>query len=401
MKIAGIVAEYNPFHMGHKYHIEKTRELLGECSVVCVMSGDFVQRGEPALFSKYARAEAACKCGADLVVELPLPWALASAEGFARGAVGLLSDIGAEYISFGSETGDTEAIGCAADVLGSEGYIETVKKILNKEPEMSFAAAREKAMRSIAGSGCAEIIIGANDSLAAEYLKAIRMLDLNIRPLAVKREGNGHDGFGKEGFLSASEIRKRFFGGEDILRFIPDGAAEVFSREINAGRVINKELFETAALARMRAFDEEYFLSLPDSKDGLGNRFFRESRTCAALDGLYDAVKTKKYAMSRIRRVSMCALLGIEAGMSGGRPPYARVLAANENGCMVLRKVSDEKKLPLITKPAEINKYDNKLQELFAASVYAHDVFALCYAEKGERTGGKEWRISPKIVKLE
>ena len=401
MKIAGIVSEYNPFHMGHEYHIKKTREMLGDCVIICVMSGDFVQRGETALFSKYSRAEAACMCGADIVIELPLPWSLSSAEGFARGAVGLLADIGAEYISFGSETGDVDSIEKTADILSREDSIELIKNILKKEPEMSFAAAREKAIRNLAGEDCTKIISGANDSLAVEYLRAIKKLGADISPIAVKREGNGHDGFGASGFLSASEIRRLFYEGKDVSCYLPEEAAKIFADEINAGRVINKELFETAVLARLRALDENYFLSLPDSNDGIGNRLYRESRKCASLDELYNAAKTKKYAMSRVRRISMCALLGIKSGMNDGKAPYARILAASANGCRALRKISDEKKIPLITKPADINKYDNKLQQLFAIGVYAHDVYSLCYENKSERIGSREWQISPKIVKNE
>ena len=399
MKTVGIVAEYNPFHAGHEYHIKRTRELLGECAIVCVMSGDFVQRGEPALFSKYARAEAACRCGADVVIELPLPWALASAEGFAKGAVELLEKLGAEAISFGSETGDTEAIENAAEALLSEDFSIRIKKIL-QEKEISFAAAREKALREIWGER-ADIVKGANDSLAAEYLKAIKVLGSHMEPLAVKRLGNGHDSCGEKGFLSASEIRERFLTGEDISAFVPERAAILYKEEETAGRIVEKELFETAALARLRGLDGDYFNSLPDCADGLGDRLYKASKTASSLEEVYTSAKTKKYALSRVRRAVMCALLGIGAGEKEGGVPYARVLAANERGCGVLREISDKKTIPLITKPAEIRKYDKKLQDLFATGVYAHDIVSLCYGNKSERKGGKEWQTSPKIVKSE
>ena len=399
MKIVGIAAEYNPFHAGHEYHIKRTREMLGDCAIVCVMSGDFVQRGEPALFSKTARAEAACRCGADLVIELPTPWALSSAEGFARGAVGLLEDIGAEVISFGSETGDIQAIENAAEALSGEEYSILIKRIL-KEKKLSFAAAREKALREIIGEK-ADIIKGANDSLAVEYLKAIRLLKSSMQPLAVKRLGNGHDSCGEQGFLSASEVRERFQKGENISPFVPEMATEIYNEERGAGRVVEKELFETAALARLRALDAESFRSLPDCADGLGDRLYAAVRTASTLEEIYASAKTKKYAMSRIRRACMCSLLGLSAGMNEGKVPYARLLSANGRGCMVLREVSDRKTIPLITKPAEIYKYDKKLQDLFAVGVYARDLLSLCYCNKNERTGGKEWQISPKIVKSE
>lgn len=399
MKIVGVVAEYNPFHSGHEYHIKRTRELLGECAVVCVMSGDFVQRGEPALFSKYARAEAACRCGADLVIELPLPWTLSSAEGFAGGAVGLLADIGAEHISFGSETGNIEMIEKCAEASLSKDYIPTVKRIL-KEEESGFAAAREKALREIAGDA-ADIVTGANDSLAVEYLKAIRSSGASMQTLAVQRLGNGHDSSGESGFLSASDIRERFGNGEDISAFVPERAAYGYKEESDAGRVIERELFETAALTRLRSFDAEYFNSLPDCADGLGDRLYKASRSVSSLEELYVSAKTKKYAMSRIRRACMCAVLAVKAGMKEEKPPYARLLAANERGCGVLREISDSKKIPLITKPAEINKYDKRLQNLFATGVYAHDIVSLCYRSKSMRIGGKEWKTTPEIVKYQ
>lgn len=400
MKTVGIVAEYNPFHSGHEYHIKKTREVLGDCAVVCVMSGDFVQRGEPALYSKYARAEAAVRCGADLVIELPLPWALSSAEGFARGAVGLLEDIGAEYISFGSESGDVEAIENAAEALLSEDYSIQLKKILKEKPEISFATAREKALRELAGESAA-IVRGANDSLAAEYLKTIRALGSNIRPVGVKRYGNVHDSKGENGFLSASEIREHYENGRDISALVPDAAGIIYKEENEKGRIVRKELFETAVLSKLRALAPVYFDALPDSGDGLGDRIYKASRTSASIDELYTAAKTKKYAMSRIRRVCMCAVLGIISGMNEGKAPYVRVLAANGKGCAVLRMISDKNNIPLITKPAEINKYDKKLRDLFATGVYAHDITALCYRNRNMRKGGMEWLVSPKIVKYE
>ena len=152
MKTIGVVAEYNPFHNGHAYHLAESRRIAGEdAAVIAVMSGDFVQRGEAAVYSKYARAEAACRCGADLVVELPLPWALASAEGFAKAAVKILAAMGTDLLSFGSETENLEELAAVADLLRQEGFIDRVRRMLKEHPEQNYAAARQQTAEQILG----------------------------------------------------------------------------------------------------------------------------------------------------------------------------------------------------------------------------------------------------------
>ena len=152
MDIIGIVAEYNPFHLGHLHQLDSTKQQFSEnAPVVAVMSGDFVQRGEAAMYSKFARAEAACKCGVDLVVELPLPWALASAEGFAQGAVGLLNGMGISHLSFGSELGRIDELYKLAEVLLDENIYNRIKEVLSLYPDMSFASARELVVQERAG----------------------------------------------------------------------------------------------------------------------------------------------------------------------------------------------------------------------------------------------------------
>ena len=180
MAIIGIIAEYNPFHTGHEYHIARRRELLGaDSTVICVMSGDFVQRGEAALYSKFARAEAACRCGADLVIELPLPWALSSAEGFARGAVGLLGALGATHLSFGSECGDVQRLERIAENLIDPAVNAEISRELNENANNSYASARQTVLARRLGDE-AKLIEQPNNILAVEYLKAIYEQRLDI-----------------------------------------------------------------------------------------------------------------------------------------------------------------------------------------------------------------------------
>jgi len=400
MSIIGVVSEYNPFHDGHEYHLRQSRELVGDDStVICVMSGDFVQRGEAAVYSKFARAEAACKSGADLVVELPLPWALSSAEGFARGSAGLLAALGASHISFGSEHGDTAPLEELAQCLLDASVTESIKALMNRDASLSYASARQIALCERLGDK-AMLLEKPNNILGIEYLKAIYEMNLPLKPVTVKRSGSGHDShdFG-EGPLSASQLRSMLRSGMDTSAFVPDAAAAVYRRENEQGRaVLNCEPFETAMLSRLRMFDESYYNSLPDAGDGLGNRLYKAVMEQPTLEAIHAAAKTKRYAMSRIRRMCVCACLGITAGMNKGVPPYARVLAANEKGCALMRKIKDNYSIPIISKPASVRGLSADCTKLFASGAAAHDFFVLGYGAAEQKKGGLDWKTSPIIV---
>ena len=193
MSVIGIVCEYNPFHTGHGYHMEMSKNSLNEeAPAICVMSGDFVQRGEAAVYSKFARAEAACRSGANLVIELPLPWALSSAENFARGSVAILDALGATHLSFGSESGDIRPLDNLAQILLDPGLNAEIKDIMNEDGSLSYAAARQIAVTRREGE-IGELLENPNNILGIEYIKAIYDLRLNIKPMTVERYGSGHD----------------------------------------------------------------------------------------------------------------------------------------------------------------------------------------------------------------
>lgn len=219
MVIAGIVAEYNPFHNGHELHIAATREKLGEdTGIVCCMSGDFVQRGEPAQWSKFARAEAAVRCGVDLVFELPVQWALSSAEGFARGSVGLLDSLGVvDYLSFGSECGSVEPLEHIAEAL--------LDPVVNAEIRAgcgtgeSYAVVRQRVLEGRLGQEGALVALP-NNILAVEYIKAIYDLGSRIKPLTVLRTGAQHDRTSEGNIRSASEIRTMTSVGKNVSAYM-------------------------------------------------------------------------------------------------------------------------------------------------------------------------------------
>lgn len=401
MKTVGIVAEYNPFHLGHEYHIRKTREIVGEeCAVVCAMSGDFVQRGEAAMYSKFARAEAAVRAGVDLAVELPAPWSLSSAEGFARGAAALLAACGAEYISFGIEAGDIAPLQAIADALCDEAMNAAVRDLLNENANLSYAAARQIAVERKLGA-LAALLEKPNNILAVEYLKAINTLALDLAPIAVCRTGAGHDVQNDDSALpSAMDIRRRILRGESAAQYIPAPANAVYDAEREKGRVADPDAIELAVLSRLRMLPREAFCALPDASGGAGERLYAAAKAEPTLDAVLAAAKTKRYALSRLRRMCMCAALGVSADMAATLPPYIRVLAATERGCTLLRRLNDrDDGLPVITKPAAVSALADECRRVFAVGVSAHDLYTLSFRAKQERKGGEDWRISPKIVK--
>ncbi len=397
MKIAGIVAEYNPFHNGHEAHIAATRALLGsDAGIICCMSGDFVQRGEAAQWSKFARAEAAARCGADLVIELPAPWALSSAEGFARGAVELLESLGvAGYLSFGSETRDISALERAAEALLDPKVDAAVREELAAGG--SYAAARQRALERFIGAGAA-VIETPNNILAVEYIKALFNSRSRMKPLAVERRGADHDRPSSGRIRSASEIRMLTAAGRGYAAYMPPEAYTVLERERRQGRgPVLMSALESPILSRLRMLTREDFAAVPDASEGLENRLLAAVEE-PTLDGVLAAAKSKRYALARLRRMCMCAALGIKSGMNAAEPPYARVLAAGERGREILRQAERSARVPLIVKPAAGRKLPLAAREIFELGARARDLFVLGCPASAERRGGSDWRASPAIL---
>lgn len=401
MSVIGIVGEYNPFHYGHKHHISETKRLLGEdCPVVCAMSGDFIQRGEAAVYSKFARAEAAVCSGVDLVLELPLPWTLSSAEGFARGAVGLLGATGIiTHLSFGSECGETEVLETIAETLIDPFIGAQIRAELAADEGISFALARQRAVAKRLGEVASQLETP-NNILAVEYIKAIYNQGLSMKPMTVQRFGSGHDKMSDgSGHRSAAEIRRTLSAGGDISGLVPEEAYAVYRREDKLGRgPVTAEKLEDAVLSRLRMLPPEVYAALPDAAEGLNNRIFRAAMEENSVDAVLAASKSKRYALSRIRRMVMCAALGINAGHSADTPPYIRVLAANERGCALLHDMKTRARAPVITKPADVKSLGGECLEMFRLCSSAHDMYVLGYGAKQEKRGGADWRTSPRIL---
>ncbi len=369
MKKVGIVAEYNPFHRGHAWHLLQTRQALGECAVIAVMSGNFVQRGDCAITDKWARAGAALEGGADLVLELPTVWACASAEAFAQGAVAILRAAGADTLSFGSESGDGALLSGAADALDSPEFQPALRRYLDQG--LPFARCRHLAARDLLGERGAACLANPNDNLGIEYLRAARRLEFTPAVLAVPRVGAGHDGGNHPDYPSASHLRALIYEGKLPM----DNPASL-------------RYNERGVLSRLRELGRPDFDALPDCGEGLANRLYRCARQATGLEELYTLAKTKRYAHARIRRAVVWACLGLRAADRPERPPYLRVLAANGRGIRVLRELKSD--LPVITKPAA--GHGIPLLELEGRCT---DFFSLC--RKRPMPCGAEWSTSPVV----
>ncbi len=378
MRIIGLTAEYNPFHRGHAWQLARIRDRFGpDAAVVTVLSGCFVQRGEPALFDPRTRAEAAVRCGADLVLELPLPWAISSAQGFARGAVTLLEDLGCvEELAFGSESRDLTELLEARRLLEAPELKPLLREGLAEG--LGFAAARQQAAERLAGGEVPQLR-RRNDILALSYLEALEHLDSPIRPCPLPR---------CDDYPTASQLRER----EDFLAFLPDEAAEVFRRETAAGRgPVKPADLELPILAALRTLSEKEWDDLPDGGEGLQNRLRRAALEAGSWEELIRLGVTKRYPAARIRRMALAAFLGISWEMTAGSPAYLRVLALNKRGAEVLKTASP--RLPVITRAAR-GRGDPVLElELRAAGLYA-----LAFREPSERRGDRGWRQSPFVA---
>ena len=383
METAGIVAEYNPFHRGHAWHIAETRRRLGgDAPVVCVMSGHWVQRGECALADKWLRAALALDRGADLVVELPTPWAMASAESFARGAVSLLAATGVvDVLSFGSETGELAPLEEAAAALDAPDYPERLRAALGRG--LSFPAARQEA----AGAAC---LSAPNNNLGVEYLRSLRALGSTIRPLTVPRQGAGHDGPAAGGFASASELRRllRAGRGEEAAPYLTAPWSE---------ELADMQHIERAVLARLRTMGEGDWAALPDGggAEGLPSRLAKAAREAVSLEDFYTRAKTRRYPHARLRRLALAAFLGLRAAERPAAPPYVRVLGLGGRGRALLRKMKDTCPLPVIVKPAQARELDGPARTLFESEARYTDLYGLCFP--APRPCGAEWIHSPVV----
>ena len=364
----------------------------GAEAIVCAMSGNFVQRGEPAIVGKLARAEMALRCGADLVLEIPTPWAAATAETFARGGVEVLRRTGVvTELAFGAECPDVDVLTAVADGLDTEPYRAALKRC--RTGNVTFAAARQAVVAEIVGPDRAALLREPNNILAVEYLRCLR--GTGIRPLAVARQGAGHDApDAEDGVASATHIRQLLRRGETerAISYMPVKAAEVLRRELEQGLApAGLDRCERAVLDHLRRMEEEEWARYDGGGEGLYHRLYKAAREAADLDDLLERARTKRYPMARLRRMALAAWL--ELPRAPQEVPYLRLLAANDTGRRLLRQMRGA---PVLTKPADVDRLGDAAAELFRRECRWSDLYALTCPRL--LPCGADWRATPILL---
>lgn len=388
MKTAYITAEYNPFHNGHRYHIRRTRELLGAECIVAVMSGNFVQRGEPAVCDKFLRAEAAVRGGADLVVELPVRYAVSNAGRFAAGAIAVMRCFGkAGSVSFGASAGLDELISLRR-TLSDPAFTERTADI-SRQTGKAYPAAADCLLRENGLFREAAILQDPNNVLAVEYLKNMEREPL-LTPFAVKRDGgSSHNVMAPSGeTASAAYIRERLFpqgrngtadvDWEAVETLVPGLSAAILRQAYDEGRFpADRRLFAVASFARLTLLDETAFAKIDNVSHGLENRIVRSIRNASSLDEAIGLIKSKRYTMARLRQILTAAALGITKEDAASAPTYIRVLAFNETGRAWLAGVRKTALVPLATNLSDVYNREDCARD--AALEYAADkLFDAC-----------------------
>ncbi len=363
MKIAGIVCEYNPFHNGHKYQIDTLRKSGAEC-IICVMSGNYVQRGEPALLDKYTRAEMAINCGADIVLELPFPYGSLSAEQFARAGVYILDAAGVDTISFGSECGDINKLTHAARVISSAEFGErfsSLQKTVNGTTSAFF-----EAYEQVSGE---KADFKSNDLLGISYIRAINEFESQMQPFVIKRIGGGYTDTAVDGSLpSAMAIRKLVSGGEldsnTLEKIMPSKAAKalITSFENNISPVTESLIFpyiqsffrlHSPEEIKSRAISLCGGDSILDDGDGICNRICASAMQSDSAENFYTSVFSSRYTDTRIKRVILYSLFGVSDIFRSSLPEYTTLLGASRRGCEYLSSIRKTAKINIVTKPSD------------------------------------------------
>ncbi len=378
----GIICEYNPFHFGHKYHIEKSKEITGAKNVVCVMSGSMVQRGDVAIFDKWERAKKAVDNGADLVVELPANYVLQSAENFAFGAVSVLDALNVvDAISFGAETDDIHLLEKIADetLSPSDEYILKLKEELSEGK--GYPSASEYALRSVF-ENLPDEVFSPNNTLGISYISALKKLDSSIKPVCIKRGNDYHSALSDDEYKSASAIRKMIMSGEDYSSFAPD------YRGCNIYDIKNAESY---ILGTLRTMKPESLKDIKGYEDGLSNMIITNAKNSSTLNEFFEKCISKRYTLHRIRRFCICAILGIK---DDPEIKYVRILGFNEKGASLIKKIKEKSSLIPVTKTADYNG-----DELFEKDILSTDFASLCSSDVKKRICGADFVKSPYVKK--
>lgn len=371
LKTMAVICEYNPFHNGHKYQLSEHKKELGADSVICLMSGSFVQRGAPAVYDKWTRAKDAITNGADLVIELPVVYSAQSAQRFASGAVKLLDKLGVvDFLSFGSECGDIYKLASAADVVNSPEFKALLEEKLKSG--ISYPSARTEVLRENYPDIDESLIDSPNNILALEYISTLNSINSTIEPETLKRSFE---------FASASLIREKLDNSESVDGLVPTDVRKTY----------DKKSYDNLILYHFRKERLETLQKICDMAEGLENKFKRASQTSTSYEELAESVKSKRYTRTRIDRICANALLGIEDWHTELKPQYARILAFNSQGQELLAKMKKASQIPIITKVADAKPDTEEFKIMFEKDLLATDIYSILT----NKPAGLDFKTSP------
>lgn len=391
-KVLGIIAEYNPFHNGHLFHLNESKKLTGYSYTVAIMSGNFTQRGNTSIIDKWSKAKSAIECGVDLVVELPVLYSTSSAENFAEGAIKILDSLKVvDYLSFGAETADINLLNNIATVLNEEP--KEYKSLLSEELKkgLSYPKARENALMIYLNDikKYSNVLSSPNNILGIEYIKALKKYNSIIQPIAMPRHESGHNDLNYHGNIASSTAIRNITknNGFDILRkLMPEPSYTNLIKNIKVGHVVpDLSVFEKEIIFNLRKMSIYDISQLPDVSEGLEFAIKNAANSCNSLVELLNIIKSKRYTQTRIQRILLYSLLGItkkDIAISKKTQPYVRVLGFNEKGKYLISEVAKANpKLNIIT---SVKKFTDKnlnrnLKSMLEKDIWATDVYTIGY----------------------
>lgn len=417
MRILGLITEYNPFHNGHLYHLYASKELTGATHTVAVMSGNFLQRGEPAIVDKWQRAKMAIRCGVDLVIELPTLYACSTAEFFAFGAIGLLSGLNiVDYICFGSEAGNLDLLKNIAHILvRPPSEFKAMLQGYTREG-FTFPIARSRAIieyfKKIKSYGqddlrvVSNIMESPNNILGIEYLKALEYVNSPIAPYTINRKSAHYHSkeIANNCIASATAIRNHILSHgslSSIEHTMPKSTVDILRSNINMGTApIDSSHFEQAVFSILRRSDLTSIRDTFDVVEGLENRIYRCSIETNTLTELYDCIKSKRYTLTRLQRILMHTLLNINKRdllycNSKGGPQYARILAFNTRGREILKTLKTSSSIPIISNLKYYKPQNKAAEKMLDIDIRATNIYSLAFGDKSAIKAPLDYTMSP------
>ena len=395
MKNYAIISEFNPFHNGHAYLVKSCRE-HGATHITAVMSGNFVQRGEPAIFPKHIRALTALKNGVDLVIELHLPFAVSNAQQFAENGTSVADAMNCvDCIAFGSECGDITSLNELSSLIISENFQKKLKEQISTG--ISYPSALTNTMKIINPS-LVPLMSEPNNILGIEYIKAVYKLGSPIKPVTFKRIGDSYnDTSASSEFASAASIRRLIYENKSFKKYVPENSVDILLSEIEKGNIASLSENERGFILKLRQMSANDIADIADVNEGLENRIKTAVMNSTSLEKIIERTKSKRYTYARIRRILLACLLNIKKSYLTEKAPYIRVLGFNSRGAEILSCVKQKSVVPLITKIRKAESLSPAEKAFLALEINAGDIYYTF--TKNIKPCGEEYRNGIVIIK--